>query len=252
MPRVMKYLPAFLVVVLAMRTCFCVSTKAGSGQEVREVFLNSADGGVIQISGENDKQKTPQQETPWSKARSGLVRQQFGLLSQDPTQNATSSSPIGSSTFLPERWTDILDSNWLNEFLMHCEQDPVFKAGVAQNLSAMQAFVAFVSIGYAVVAMWLGPIQLTCWQRRSILVTYSAAGLVQAIFLTHSFGFVDVHFAYPATLALALLFFISFNVTNALLVLQSEETQAEATHLTQQIIQASSTRVITSLCAPCC
>ncbi|KAG1706717.1 hypothetical protein DVH05_027571 [Phytophthora capsici] len=116
----------------------------------------------------------------------------------------------------------------------------------------MQAFVAFVSIGYAVVAMWLGPIKLTCWQQRTVLVTYSAAGTVQAIFLLHAFRFLDIHYAYPSTLALAIVFFVAFNLTNALLVLEADDPEAAVQIPVQQIVEASSTRVITAQRAACC
>ncbi|EEY68798.1 uncharacterized protein PITG_18694 [Phytophthora infestans T30-4] len=99
----------------------------------------------------------------------------------------------------------------------------------------MQAFVAFVSIGYAVVAMWLGSMKLTRWQRRSILVTYTAAGLVQSVFLAHAFSFMDIYYAYPLTLVLVVVFFVAFNLTNALL----------------HIIEASATRVVTAQRAAC-
>lgn len=113
-------------------------------------------------------------------------------------------------------------------------------------------FVAFVSIGYAVVAMWLGPIKLTCWQQRTVLVTYSAAGTVQAIFLLHAFRFLDIHYAYPSTLALAIVFFVAFNLTNALLVLEADDPEAAVQIPVQQIVEASSTRVITAQRAACC
>jgi hypothetical protein len=96
--------------------------------------------------------------------------------------------------------------------------------------------------------MWLGPIKLSRWQRRSVLVTYTAAGTAQALFLAHVFNFTSIHYAYPLTLALVLLFFVAFNLTNALLVLEPE---AEIAAPVQQIIEASSTRIVTSHLAPC-
>ncbi|EGZ09440.1 hypothetical protein PHYSODRAFT_318189 [Phytophthora sojae] len=118
----------------------------------------------------------------------------------------------------------------------------------------MQAFVAFVSIGYAAIAMWLGSMKLTRWQRRSVLVTYTAAGTVEATFLLQAFGLVSIHVAYHLTLALTAIFFVAFNVTNALLVLESEEPDAaaESAESVPRIIEATPTRIVTSHLAPCC
>lgn len=107
------------------------------------------------------------------------------------------------------------------------------------------------SIGYAVVAMWLGSMKLTRWQRRSILVTYTAAGLVQSVFLAHAFSFMDIYYAYPLTLVLVIVFFVAFNLTNALLVLEYEDSESLAEAQVQHIIEASATRVVTAQRAAC-
>ncbi|KAF1787650.1 hypothetical protein GQ600_13191 [Phytophthora cactorum] len=205
----MKLLPLLVAVVLVQRS---------AGQNgVREVVIDSEDARVVEVT-DHVNGKQPQRETLWSKPQSGLVEQQFGL-----SKSSKNSFVSSGYNLWPRRWIKFLDGSWLNEFCVQCERDPVFKAGITQNLDAMQAFVAFVSIGYAVVAMWLGPIKLTHWQRRSVLVTYTAAGTVQVVFLAHAFRLLDIHYAYPSTLVLVIIFFIAFNLTNALLVLESED-----------------------------
>ncbi|KAE9101081.1 hypothetical protein PF007_g15285 [Phytophthora fragariae] len=220
------------------------ATYYGVGDAVREVTIDSANARVIEVVDQDGKQRY---DTHWSKTRSGLVELQFGLSSK------TLDSPDDTPELQLRRWTHFL-STWLDEFLVQCEQDPEFKAGATQNLSAMQAFVAFVSIGYAAIALWLGSMKLTRWQRRSVLVTYTAAGTVEAIFLLQAFGLVAIHIAYPSTLALTAVFFVAFNVTNALLVLESEEPDAASASAVPvpRIVEATPTRIVTSQLAPCC
>ncbi|KAG2761108.1 hypothetical protein JG687_00017054 [Phytophthora cactorum] len=242
----MKLLPLLVAVVLVQRS---------AGQNgVREVVIDSEDARVVEVT-DHVNGKQPQRETLWSKPQSGLVEQQFGLSKSSKNSfddGKGARNPAGSATDLwPRRWIKFLDGSWLNEFCVQCERDPVFKAGITQNLDAMQAFVAFVSIGYAVVAMWLGPIKLTHWQRRSVLVTYTAAGTVQVVFLAHAFRLLDIHYAYPSTLVLVIIFFIAFNLTNALLVLESEDPEPVTEAHVQQIVEASSTRVVTAQRAAC-
>ncbi|ETI51299.1 hypothetical protein F441_05290 [Phytophthora nicotianae CJ01A1] len=242
----MKLLPLLLAVVLVQR---CASQNA-----VREVTMDNADARVI---GFTDRTNNGQRPTLWNKAQFGLAEQQPALSSKDPVEagkTARSSAETTTTTtdLWPRRWIKFLDGSWLNEFWVQCERDPVFRAGATQNFSAMQAFVAFVSIGYAVVAMWLGPIKLTHWQRRSVLVTYTAAGIVQAVFLAHASSFMDIHYAYPSTLLLVIIFFVAFNLMNALLVLESEESEPVVEAQVQQIVEVSSTRVITAERAACC
>ncbi|KAG6614122.1 uncharacterized protein IUM83_10070 [Phytophthora cinnamomi] len=237
-----------VMLVLAPQLYFCVSASGGAGGDLQEVAIDSDSARVVEVVDHDGKQ---QYETLWSKARSGLVELQFGLSSK--TLVDSSDETLG---LLPRRWVDLISTtgSWLDEFLVQCEQDPEFKAGVTQNLNAMQAFVAFVSIGYAAIAMWLGSIRLTRWQRRTVLVTYTAAGTVEAIFLLQAFGLVAIHIAYPSTLALTALFFVAFNITNALLVLESEEPEAASSSavLAPRIIEATPTRIVTSQIAPCC
>ncbi|KAG7389680.1 hypothetical protein PHYPSEUDO_009841 [Phytophthora pseudosyringae] len=249
----MKHSSLLLATVLVERACFGAGLEAGmENGGVREVTIDIADAPEIGVT---DLHHAPQvhHETLWKKVQYGLVEQQLAVSSQNyiDSHNGARNSATSTIDRWTHRWIDFLNDSWLNELLVQCERDLVFKAGVTQNLSAMQAFVAFVSIGYAIVAMWLGPIKLTRWQRRSVLVTYTAAGVIQAIFLAHAFSFLDVHYAYPSTLALVAVFFVAFNVTNALLVLESEEPEAVVENPVQQIVEASSTRVITAQRAAC-
>ncbi|KAG2797472.1 hypothetical protein PC116_g25859 [Phytophthora cactorum] len=222
----MKLLPLLVAVVLVQRS---------AGQNgVREVVIDSEDARVVEVT-DHVNGKQPQRETLWSKPQSGLVEQQFGLSKSSKNSfddGKGARNPAGSATDLwPRRWIKFLDGSWLNEFCVQCERDPVFKAGITQNLDAMQAFVAFVSIG--------------------VLVTYTAAGTVQVVFLAHAFRLLDIHYAYPSTLVLVIIFFIAFNLTNALLVLESEDPEPVTEAHVQQIVEASSTRVVTAQRAAC-
>ncbi|KAF4038418.1 hypothetical protein GN244_ATG09490 [Phytophthora infestans] len=211
----MKPLPLFVAVVLAQRC---------AGQNgVREVVIGHADARVIQVRDHLHGQE-PQYGTQWGKIQS----------EQQASKNPIDAD-LGAKSFTteswPRRWMKLLDGTWLHEFWVQCERDPVFKAGTTHNLSAMQAFVAFVSIG--------------------ILVTYTAAGLVQSVFLAHAFSFMDIYYAYPLTLVLVIVFFVAFNLTNALLVLEYEDSESLAEAQVQHIIEASATRVVTAQRAAC-
>lgn len=61
----------------------------------------------------------------------------------------------------------------------------------------------------------------------------------------------DIYYAYPLTLVLVIVFFVAFNLTNALLVLEYEDSESLAEAQVQHIIEASATRVVTAQRAAC-
>lgn len=188
-------------------------------------------------------------ETPWKVDET--IRTLFGQPAEAPYHGLLGPEFAFNTTGSPLDivWSDLLDGTALSNFYRRCEQEPGYEEAITRNLSAMQAFVAFVVIGYTAVAMWTGPITLTPWQRRTLLATYAEAALVQAIFLSQVFGFLAVRSAYPLTMAITGIFFVTFNCTNALLLLEPEA--AEVLADVPQIIESSPTRVVTSHRARC-
>jgi hypothetical protein len=119
-----------------------------------------------------------------------------------------------SAIALPDLW----DGTVWQKFIDHCELIPWYEPMLESRLWWGEVFITVFSIGYFSAAYWLGPLDFTPWQKRCYNVACVSSLLFQVAFGLSVAESVSIRLVVPFALGFGVVYFISFNFTNVLIL----------------------------------